>query len=178
MYFENGPIALRRFTMDDLEAVHAYASDPETVEFQGFGPNTLEQSRAWLEKVVANDPGSSKELERYYLAVVRQDTGEVIGCASLWRTDRKHPTSVAFGLTIRKDQWRQGFGARAAEMSVLMAVTLTDVNLLEVLVRREDIASQKIMKGIPQFKHCDELEVPIKGRIHQMDAYGKWISRI
>ena len=42
-------LLLREFSPSDFEDVHDYSSDYETVRHMMFGPNTPEQTRAYLE---------------------------------------------------------------------------------------------------------------------------------
>jgi RimJ/RimL family protein N-acetyltransferase len=35
-------LKLREITKKDFQAIHEYASDPETVKYMSFGPNTKE----------------------------------------------------------------------------------------------------------------------------------------
>ena len=47
---EPSRLILREFETGDVEDVHAYSSDYETVRHMMFGPNTPEQTRAYLQE--------------------------------------------------------------------------------------------------------------------------------
>jgi RimJ/RimL family protein N-acetyltransferase len=61
-------LLLRDFTLEDWQDVHAYASQPEACRFQAWGPNTPEESRAYVEGVVAL--AQARPRTGFHLAVV------------------------------------------------------------------------------------------------------------
>jgi [ribosomal protein S5]-alanine N-acetyltransferase len=69
-------LLLRDFTLEDWQDVHAYASQPEACRFQAWGPNTPEESRAYVEGVVALM--QARPRTGFHLAVVFPPTGTVI----------------------------------------------------------------------------------------------------
>ena len=86
---ETQRLLLREFAPTDFEDVHAYSSDYETVRHMMFGPITPEQTRACLEKQCVEEMNASPRMH-YNLAIVRRDTGRVIGGVSFhmnWRRD-------------------------------------------------------------------------------------------
>ncbi|MFW5866974.1 MAG: GNAT family N-acetyltransferase, partial [Armatimonadota bacterium] len=74
-------LELRDFHEGDVEAVHEWASDPEVVRFMGWGPNTRERTREFLQRKLAERTGDPRRT--WDLAVVRRDTGRVIGSIGL-----------------------------------------------------------------------------------------------
>ena len=43
-------LLLRPFTQGDFDAVHAYANDDTVIRFMDWGPNTLEETQAALDR--------------------------------------------------------------------------------------------------------------------------------
>jgi RimJ/RimL family protein N-acetyltransferase len=43
-------LKLREITQQDFKEVHEYASDPETVKYMPFGPNTEEETREFINR--------------------------------------------------------------------------------------------------------------------------------
>jgi RimJ/RimL family protein N-acetyltransferase len=104
-------LILRPFREDDLEAIHAYGADPEVSRFMVWGPNTPEESRAFLDRVLeqqAHWPRPSVNA-----AVVLADSGRLIGSAELRVLD---PANLhgEFGYCLHRDAWGQGYGPEAA----------------------------------------------------------------
>ncbi len=103
-------LLLREFTPADLEDVHAYASDPETVRHMTFGPNTLQQSRDYLE-IQCPAERTARPRMHYNLAIARADTGRVIGGISLhlnWRRD-----DAILGAVLNRRETGRGYMTEA-----------------------------------------------------------------
>ena len=49
MQIETERLLLREVVEEDFEAIHAYASDPEVVEYVAWGPNTEQVTRDFIE---------------------------------------------------------------------------------------------------------------------------------
>lgn len=89
MIQETERLVLREFSPEDFEDVHDYSSDFETVRHMMFGPNTPEQTRAYLEDQCPRERLETPRMH-YNLAVQRKDNGHVIGGISFhmnWRRD-------------------------------------------------------------------------------------------
>ena len=85
---EGDRLLLREFQPSDLVDVHVYAGDPFVTRYMTWAPNTLEETRAFLEQVMR----LAREEPRmtYELAVTLRDTGELIGApacvCTVWST--------------------------------------------------------------------------------------------
>ena len=52
MMLETERLILREFREADFEAVHEYGSDPEVVKYMLWGPNTEQDTREFIRKVL------------------------------------------------------------------------------------------------------------------------------
>jgi RimJ/RimL family protein N-acetyltransferase len=52
-------LTLRDFQANDVDAIHAYASDPEVTRFMFYGPRTVAETHAYLERMLASS-GSNR----------------------------------------------------------------------------------------------------------------------
>src|SRR5260370_5663372 len=70
-------LELLDFVEEDLEAVYAFRSDPECVEYRAEEVETLEETATWLRETMA----SNAEVPRvsYNLAIVLKENGQLIG---------------------------------------------------------------------------------------------------
>ena len=103
-------LSFRDFTIDDYDAVHAYASDPEVTRYTAFGPNTPEQTRGFLQ--LASEQSSSADRAHYTFALIHKETNELIGSCGLMRSDTNGP-QYSFGYVLSKEWWRQGLASEA-----------------------------------------------------------------
>lgn len=103
-------LILRDF-VDDWQAVHAYASDPPVTQFMDWGPNTIQQTQAFIERAKARARQFPRD--QYHLAVVRKDDHRVIGgCSLMVEPDRQ----AMLGYCYHREQWGKGYATEAAGM--------------------------------------------------------------
>jgi RimJ/RimL family protein N-acetyltransferase len=77
-------LALREFVPEDVDAVHAYASDPLVTRFTSFGPNTREQSEVFV--LDAARAALAVPRTDYTLAIQLLGAGALIGGCGLHLT--------------------------------------------------------------------------------------------
>jgi RimJ/RimL family protein N-acetyltransferase len=93
-------LILRPFTTGDFEAVHSWAGNPANTRYMGWGPNSEEQTRAFLDEVVT--PGKD-------YAVVLKSSNAVIGSCGIY-PDKENDTAE-LGWILHMDHWKRGYGA-------------------------------------------------------------------
>jgi [ribosomal protein S5]-alanine N-acetyltransferase len=104
-------LSLRPFEERDLEDTHAYGSDPNVARYMPWGPNTPEETRTFLTRVIAQQ----SELPRleFGFAVEHSASGRVIGSAALHLRDGPNRTAE-LGYCLAAAHWRQGYISEAA----------------------------------------------------------------
>jgi RimJ/RimL family protein N-acetyltransferase len=102
------PVTLRPLTLGDVDAVHDWARLPESCRYQAWGPNTYEQTRAFVEAALAT-------ADLLIHAVVVDD--EVVGSASL---KLRGPSTAEISYGIHPRRWGQGIATAAARELVRM----------------------------------------------------------
>ena len=121
---ESERLLLREFTPDDYEDVHAYSSDYETVKHMMFGPNTPEQTRAYLEVQCPEEQNANPRMH-YNFAIQRKDTGRVIGGISFhmnWRRD-----DAILGAVLNRHETGHGYMTEA--MKCVIRIAFEDLKL-------------------------------------------------
>ncbi|WP_306212115.1 GNAT family N-acetyltransferase [Actinoplanes sp. RD1] len=98
-------VALRPLTLDDIAAVHDYARLPESSPFQPWGPNTEEETAAYVREAVTAGP------ERLVFAVLRD--GGLVGTAELLL---RGPTTAEIGYVVHPAHRGQGVATAAARL--------------------------------------------------------------
>jgi RimJ/RimL family protein N-acetyltransferase len=133
-----GPrLALARFCEGDVEAVRRFASDPEVCRYTGWGPNTLDETRAFVAEAV------QRHSYRYDLAVLRD--GEVIGSASVWTTVPEHRAGE-LGYTIRRDCWGHGHATEVARLLVELGFDQLGLERLAATCDPDNAASVRVLE--------------------------------
>jgi len=106
-------IVLREFVEDDWEGVHEYASDERVVYYLDWGPNTPEESRAFVNRGIA----CQREIPRRYydMAIMERETGEFIGCGAIRITYPFYGEGEIHCVIVRK-HWGRGFATETAQL--------------------------------------------------------------
>jgi ribosomal-protein-alanine N-acetyltransferase len=95
-------VTLRPLALGDVDAVHDWARLPESCRYQAWGPNTYEQTRAYVQAAVT-------AADQRVFAVVLDD--EVVGSAVL-KLRGTSTAEIAYGVHPRR--WGQGIATAAA----------------------------------------------------------------
>lgn len=99
-----------------LEAFNAMNSDPEVMRYLSGKPETLEESRAVIERIKARwaDPGYS------WWALLARDTGAFVGAGILQNLRREAVPApdpacpLEIGWRLHRDHWGRGYASEAA----------------------------------------------------------------
>jgi RimJ/RimL family protein N-acetyltransferase len=107
-------LVLRLFTLDDLDALHAYQSLPDAVRYVPWEARTREESRVALDRKMAT-VWPSEDGEVLTVAVERQDTGEMIGDVILALKSNEHRQGE-IGFIFHPDHGGRGYATEAADV--------------------------------------------------------------
>jgi RimJ/RimL family protein N-acetyltransferase len=104
-------LILRKFTKDDVDNLLGIFSDPETMT---YFPST--RNRAETEEWIDRNLKSYEENGFGLYALELEATGQFIGyCGFILQKDVDGLDEIEIGYGLRKDFWRQGYAAEAAE---------------------------------------------------------------
>ena len=136
-------LLLRGFAPDDVEAVHAYAGDPEVCRYTDWGPNTPAQSQAFIDDVCA--ASAVGELEPVTWAVTV--AGDVVGACSVTVTSVEHRRGV-MGYVVARAHWGRGYATEAAAGVLRFARADLGLARVEATCRPGNVASQRVLQKI------------------------------
>lgn len=123
MELTTGRLTLREFTYADFDAVHAYASDPQTSIFQEWGPNSRQDTVDFLDFCITS--ASSLPRTAYTLAITLS-SGVVIGSIGL---TVRQGAEAEIGYTLNPAHWGNGYATEAVR-------SLLDFGFLELGLAR------------------------------------------
>lgn len=110
---ETARLVLRRPTLTDLDAVHAYASDPAITKFMGWARHeTPQTTRAFL--IMRDEEWDSRGTGTF---LVEKD-GAVIGSTGLHTYD---DAPAATGYIIARPHWGNGYATEATRAMIDLA---------------------------------------------------------
>lgn len=105
-------LLLREFRQSDFDDVHAYATQPEVVRYMDWGPNSPDDTQAFLDR--SFDAQIRWPREDVNLAVEHLADGRVIGAIRLGVNQPPYEHSADIGYSFNRDYWRQGIATEAA----------------------------------------------------------------
>jgi ribosomal-protein-alanine N-acetyltransferase len=127
-------LTLRSARADDLEAIHAVLSDPRATLWWSTPPHeTLEQTRLWLDSMIAHGPDNPD-------FVIERD-GVVIGKAGFWRLPD-------VGYILHPDHWGQGLAGEAVAAAIGHVFATRGVNDLTADVDPDNAASIRLLERL------------------------------
>ena len=127
-------LILRSARPDDLEDIHAVLSDPRATRWWSTPSHeTLDQTRTWLDAMIANGPDHPD-------FVVELD-GRVIGKAGCY-------VMPDVGYILNPDCWGQGLAGEAVGAVIDHVFSTRDVETLSADVDPENVASIRLLERL------------------------------
>ena len=139
---ETRRMILRKFTQDDFDAVHSYASAPENIVYMVWGPNTPEQTRAFIHMAISK--AEESPCMDYQYAAVLKGTGRLIGACSLDLSG----DDAEIGWILHRDFWKQGYGPEMGK--AMLELGFDGLQLHRIIARcdAENYGSYRVMDKI------------------------------
>jgi [ribosomal protein S5]-alanine N-acetyltransferase len=180
LVIQTARLFFRGFTVDDYDAVHTYASDPEVTRYTAFGPNTPEQTRGFLQFV--SGEASQEDRANYSFALIHRETNELIGSCGLMRSDQSGP-QYSFGYVLRKDRWRQGLASEATAALVKFGFGELRAHRLWAHVFVGNTASEKLLQKLGfRYEGCTLQSFFVRNAWHDLQTFAmlrsEWERRV
>ncbi|MEW6607454.1 MAG: GNAT family N-acetyltransferase [bacterium] len=149
-------LVIRQFNTDDLDAIHAYASDSEVTKYMLFGPNTIDETRAFLDHVINHE---YKAIPQRSFEYAIEYNHHLIGAVSIHFNETFEEAEI--GWVINPLYQRQGFAYEAA--STLINWAAEHYPLKKVIAHCDDrnISSYKLMEKLGMHLECIHKDVKI-----------------
>jgi RimJ/RimL family protein N-acetyltransferase len=153
--------------VEDHEAVHRYASDPEVTRYTDWGPNDPEATEVFLAEAQAS--ASPVPRTRHALAIVRQDLDELIGSVELQITSQENGYGV-LGYVLGRDSWGQGYATEAAAGMLRYGFVELRLRSISATCDPDNVASTAVLTriGMHQVGHLH----------HHVFTRGGWRDRL
>nr|WP_231700820.1 GNAT family protein [Arthrobacter sp. zg-Y750] len=137
-----GPrVTLRDIQPGDLDAVHAFTSDPTVTQWSIWGPNTLAETRAFIAAAAAEAGQPGRTL--FTLAVVVED--RLVGTAGVWVKSAADSTGE-LGYTLHQDMWGRGIGTETAGLLLAHAFGPMGLERVEATCHPENTGSVRVLE--------------------------------
>lgn len=137
-------LQLRWMNEADTEAHYAVFSDPEVTRYWSRGPWT---ERAQAQESIAQTLANYASGEGLRMGIVRRDTGQLIGNATLHHfVDDSRRCEVGYALA--RAHWGQGYAVEALEALLGYGFGTLDLNRLEADIDPRNAASGRVLEKL------------------------------
>jgi len=140
---ETERLILRKFTHEDFAAVHSYASCKGNVIYMLFGPNSEDETKAFINRAISHAEQTPWNQSSY--AVVLKSTNTLIGSCDIHRRDNN---SAEIGWILHCDYWNQGYGTEMG--NELLRLGFEELNLQRIIAccDADNIGSYSLMEKL------------------------------
>ena len=136
---------IRDLVPDDWRAVHDYASDEAVTRYLSWGPNTEQDTRAFVDAACRD--AAEQPRRNFALGVVDRETATLIGgCGLLVRREEYGEYEV--GYCFHRDWWGRGFGTESVRALVGFAFRSGQAHRIYALVDPENHASSRLLQDL------------------------------
>lgn len=137
-------IYLRDFLPEDFSSVHEYASSADVARWQEWGPNTAEQTLAYLESCLTEP--SLQPRPSYNLAIIEKAGGLLVGACALFI--RRPMREAEIGFSLNPKYWNLGYATDAARTMIQFAFEDLGIHRIYATCRPENVASASVLKKV------------------------------
>lgn len=165
---ETERLILRRFTLDDAEAMyHNWANDPEVARHMRWDAHqNLDETR----EVMAGFVAAYAQSDHYHWAITLRETGQAIGTVAIFPGDDGIPEDAwEPAYCIGRAWWGNGYTTEALTAALDYFTAGTGITKLECCHAKENPASGRVMEKCGfRFHHdgayhrLDDSEVPAR----------------
>jgi [ribosomal protein S5]-alanine N-acetyltransferase len=149
---ETERLILRQFREDDWPAVHEYGSDPETVKYMPWGPNTEQDTRDFIKRELAYQKAQPRLV--YNFAVIERSDERLIGaCAVSIRSindlERKvYSSEGEIGYILNRQYWNQGYMTETARRVMIFGFEELKLHRIFATCDPANTGSYRVMEKI------------------------------
>ncbi len=137
-------VLLRRLKISDLPAFQAYRYDAEVGRYQGWSPQSDDQSRAFISKMNSAEfptPG-----EWFQLGIVLAQEDALIGDIGIYLS--KDLGEAEIGFTLRAESQGFGLGAEAVKLVIDMLFVSVGVHKIVAITDSRNTASIRLLENV------------------------------
>ena len=139
---ETERLILRKMTLNDVEAVFAYASDPEVSRYTLWEAHrSIEDSRAFL-KLTTQKYENGGEPD---WGIVYKGNGCLVGVCGLVNWEAEHARAEV-GFVLSREYWGRGLMSEAVRAILRFGFERMNLNRIEARCIAENAASARVME--------------------------------
>ena len=142
---KNDRLYLRELNESDWIDVHKYASQTRVSKHQVWGPNTEEESKAFVQQVLADK--DKRPRTRYLFAIVINDLDRMIGAGEINIRDTANK-SGEIGYIVNPDYWGKGIATDVATLLISFGFDSLNLHRIYAYCSPTNIGSKKVLEKV------------------------------
>ena len=177
---ETERLVLREITERDFEAVHAYASDIEVVQYVPWGPNTEQDTHDFLAHCLLS--AAAEERLDYVFGVEFRDDPGLVGTCGLYLKNAD-PGQAMLGYAYGRPAWGRGIATEAALVMVEMGFDVLGLRRIWAACDPDNTGSRRVLEKIGmQVEGLLREDTVIRGEVRDTLLWGilepEWQSKM
>ena len=137
-------LLIRDYVYSDLEAMHAWVSDPEVMKFLDWKTNTLAETSKMLDDAIHEINLHNRE--KYFFAIVHKKSNKNIGDVGFTVISRNDSGGIAdSGFFLLKEYWGAGYAVEAFHTLIEFAFLKLGLHKVIAGCDAENKASEMVM---------------------------------
>jgi RimJ/RimL family protein N-acetyltransferase/protein tyrosine phosphatase (PTP) superfamily phosphohydrolase (DUF442 family) len=142
---ETERLVLRDFVESDVESVHAYGTEPEVYQYMIWGPNTLEQTRGFIEQELMHQ--TEPDRRAYEFAIVQRSDDQLVGGVGLRVRSAEH-LEADIGYVLARLAWGNGYATEAARRVIAFGFDVLGMHRIYATADVRNLASQHVLEKL------------------------------
>ncbi|MGA9109702.1 MAG: GNAT family protein, partial [Smithella sp.] len=138
-------LILRDFKQEDWRDAHEYGSDPVVVKYLPFGPNTEEDTKAFINKAIIKQ--KARPRLSYDFALVNKSKNKVMGSCGI-NIIRAENKEGEIGYVLNRNYWNQDYMTEAAQKVLSFGFTQLGLHRIFATCDPANIGSSRVMEKI------------------------------
>ena len=143
MIFSTKRLIIREFQQNDLDAIHEYASIGHVTQYQGWGPNTLNQTESFLQDAI-NYKNTQPRLI-HELGITLKSTVQLIGGCGIF-INKENNKKALVGYTLNPRFWKNGFATEAVKGLIIFGKNQLCLETIQATCDVENIGSKRVLE--------------------------------
>ncbi|WP_434748826.1 GNAT family N-acetyltransferase [Paenibacillus amylolyticus] len=139
-------VMLRPFTLQDQAALTALTHQPEITDLLPDWKMTEEQLSEFLQFVVGSYERFDPQDVRIMLAVVHQESQQLIGWCGVFPNDMLDPSDYEVAYAISRDHRNKGYITEAVQALIMYLIEHTSLNRIVGIVKTYNPASRRVLE--------------------------------
>ena len=159
---ETERLILREYEKHDWEAVHQYGQQENILIYEVWGPNSKEQTKAFIEKSISERKENPRRA--FELCVTLKSTKQLIGGCG-FRIKKDNNKRGDFGYIINPEYWNNGYATEASKGLLNFMVENFGITEIEATCDVLNLQSKRVLEkcGLNKIREIKN-HIEMKGR--------------